>query len=212
MPDLFLDLLDDDETQSRETRVLNEAEALTALRTAEITGTGLIPWGSNYSFAVALEIPDGSTHLGIYKPRAGEAPLHDFPGGTLYKREIASFLLCQWLGWRLVPPTIESDGPHGIGSLQIYIEPTREIEDPESIWGVPTLANEQMVLFDHLANNADRKLAHCLLDANGDVWGIDHGLTFNEEPKLRTVMWQFNGEPIAEVFAPDLERDRPGFR
>ncbi len=211
MPDLFLDLLDDDETRARETRVLSEEEALVALKGSQITGTGLIPWGSNYSFAVALELPDGPTHLGIYKPRAGEAPLHDFPSGTLYKREIASFVLCQWIGWRLVPPTIEADGPHGIGSLQIYIEPAREIEDPESLWGVQTIANERMVLFDHLTNNADRKLAHCLLDANGDAWGIDHGLTFNEVPKLRTVMWQFNGEPISQTLAPDLQRIVTGF-
>ena len=199
MPDLFLDLLDDDETQSRETRVLTEDDALTALRTAEITGTGLIPWGSNYSFAVALEMPDGSTHLGIYKPRAGEAPLHDFPGRHPLQtgNRVASYF-ASGSGGVWCRRRSKADGPHGIGSLQIYIEPAREIEDPESIWGVPTLANERMVLFDHLTNNADRKLAHCLLDANGDVWGIDHGLTFNEVPKLRTVMWQFNGEPISQ--------------
>jgi len=182
---------------------LSEQEALAFMEQAEITAASLIPWGSNYTFAVALEGENGA-YLAIYKPRAGEAPLHDFRQGTLYKREVAAYRLSRWLGWDIVPPTIARTGPHGIGSLQIYVEPDDDIENPEEFWGDRRLANEQLVLFDHIANNADRKLSHCLLDVTGKVWGIDHGLTFNDAPKLRTVMWQFSGVPISEELRSDL--------
>ena len=175
------------------------------LESAEITAAKLIPWGSNYSFAVALTDPDGMEQLAIYKPRSGEAPLHDFRSGTLFRREVAAYRLSRRLGWGIVPPTVIRRGPHGTGSLQLYVQPMTEIDDPHELWGDTCVENERFVLFDHIANNADRKLSHCLLDATGHRWGIDHGLTFNEVPKLRTVMWQFAGEPIAEGLRGDLE-------
>jgi len=207
MPDLFLELLDDG-SAGITPPPLSEQEAIELLLDSEITASKLIPWGSNYSFAVALDSPGGREHLAIYKPRAGEAPLYDFPDGTLFLREVASYHLSKLLCWDIVPPTVVRDGPHGIGSVQLYVEPMTESEswDPRRFWGDCTVDIERLVLFDHIANNADRKLAHCLRDVQGKVWGIDHGLTFNEVPKLRTALWQFVGADIAPELRSDLAR------
>lgn len=175
--------------------------AITLLTRAEISGETLVPWGSNYTFAVALQ-PDGADQIeqfGIYKPKRGERPLWDFPRETLYLREWASWLLAKALGWDIVPPTVVRGGPYGIGSLQLYLAPASEEPDEEQVldfWGQTTPVMEQIALFDLIANNADRKLAHLLRDQHGRIRGIDHGLTFNIAPKLRTVLWQFAGERI----------------
>ncbi len=205
MPDLFLELRSRDGQSGQTPPLLDDDDALRLLESAEITAAKLIPWGSNYSFAVALSAPDGIEHLGIYKPRSGEAPLHDFRSGTLFRREVAAYRVSKRLGWRLVPPTVIRQGPHGTGSLQLYIQPATEIDDLHRFWGEICAENERFVLFDHIANNADRKLTHCLLDTTGHRWGIDHGLTFNEVPKLRTVMWQFAGLSISDSLHTDLE-------
>lgn len=197
MPDLFLELRNEGGDDGVTPAPLDEQEALELLRTAEFSGSRLIPWGSNYSFAVALEGQDGRTQLAIYKPKAGEAPLYDFPDGTLYLRELAAYLFSRWAGWDVVPPTVIRDGPHGAGSVQLYVEPDADQSDREDFWGSRRPDVERLVLFDHVVNNADRKISHCLRDPQGKVWGIDHGLTFNREPKLRTVLWQFVGEPVA---------------
>ncbi len=208
VPELFLQLREPDDSVGATPAPLGEDEALILLESAEFIATQLIPWGSNYSFAVAMLDSDGREQLAIYKPRSGEAPLYDFPAGSLYKREVAAYRLSRLLGWRLVPPTIIRTGPHGVGSLQLYIEPARESEDwdPQRFWSTGVEAIERLVLFDHVTNNADRKLGHCLRDALGHVWGIDHGLTFNEVPKLRTVLWQFVGEPVSPRLLADLAR------
>ncbi len=209
MPDLFLDLHRDkgeDPAAPDTSRLLTGAEERDLLRTARFTETKLIPWGSNYSFAVALQSSSGADHLAIYKPRRGEAPLHDFPDGTLYLREHAAFLLSEALDWNIVPTTVVRDGPHGIGSLQRYIEPMPGTDEDHHFWGACAPDVERLVLFDHVANNADRKIGHCLRDRNGKVWGIDHGLTFNRYPKLRTVLWQFVGSSISPSLLSDLRR------
>lgn len=205
MPDLFLELRSPNDSPGQTPPSLSEAETLALLENAEFTAAKLIPWGSNYSFAVALMDPNGIEQLAVYKPRSGEAPLHDFRGGTLFRREVAAYRLSKRLGWGIVPPTVIRSGPHGTGSLQIYVQPAAEVEDPHNFWGDTCLDNERLVLFDHITNNADRKLSHCLLDPAGKRWGIDHGLTFNEAPKLRTVMWQFAGMPIADRLRADLD-------
>lgn len=206
MPDLFLELRSQSDETGQTPPVLGEADALLLLETAEFTAAKLIPWGSNYSFAVALLDANGMEQLAIYKPRSGEAPLHDFRSGTLFRREVASYRLSSRLGWGMVPPTVIRQGPHGTGSLQLYVQPAAEVDDPHELWGDLCLENERIVLFDHISNNADRKLTHCLLDVAGKRWGIDHGLTFNEAPKLRTVMWQFGGMPISDPLRADLAR------
>ena len=206
MPDLFLELRDESGADEQSPAPLPEEDALALLREADITASRLIPWGSNYSFAVALEAADGRSQLAIYKPRAGEAPLYDFPDGTLYRRELAAYLFSRWAGWDLVPPTVARDGPQGVGSVQLYVQPEADRPDRNLFWGSRDPAVERLVLFDHLVNNADRKISHCLRDRAGKVWGIDHGLTFNREPKLRTVLWQFVGDPISAPLRDELQR------
>jgi hypothetical protein len=206
MPDLHLRLQDDDETLVLAQDDLSEDDALRLLAEAEITAASLVPWGSNYTFAVALEsgMADEPERLAIYKPRRGERPLWDFPVGTLSLRERASYLLSKRLGWHLVPPTVLREGPHGMGSVQLYIAPHPDYEDDHRFWGQRRIEIERMALFDLVANNADRKLAHCLVSTSGRLWGIDHGLTFNVESKLRTVLWQYNDLPIDPALLTDL--------
>lgn len=163
-----------------------------------------LPSGSNDTFAVALA--DGQHHgLAIYKPRRGEMPLWDFPDGTLYRREYAAFLLSRLLGWDFIPSTVVRDGPHGIGTVQRYVEP---VASYRSLGGEHDAALWRIAVFDLVANNADRKAAHCFKARDGRVWGIDHGLTFHTVPKLRTVLWEFCRRPIPQPLLDDLARLR----
>lgn len=174
------------------------------LEQAEIVGCKGLPWGSNYTYAVALAAADAGQVLAIYKPRRGEVPLWDFPDGTLYRRERAAYLASKLLGWQFIPPTVIRDGPYGIGSVQLYIEP-----DPRASFDRYRAEHEaalQMIaVFDCLTNNADRKAGHFLLGRHDRrLWGIDHGLTFNAAPKLRTVIWEYCDEPIPDHLLGDL--------
>ena len=213
MPDLNLQLRDQETGEIIPQQELGEEEALRLLAESEITAAELVPWGSNHTFAVVLEAEDHPGHLAIYKPASGERPLHDFRYGTLHNRELASYVLSRALGWDLVPPTVVRDGPYGIGSVQIYVPSQPQFMEDEEFWGARTIEVERMVLFDHLANNADRKITHCLVSTSGKVIGIDHGLTFHHHPKLRTVLWQFVGRPISEELLGELRAlalDVPG--
>jgi uncharacterized repeat protein (TIGR03843 family) len=159
-------------------------------------------WSSNYSFLV--NVRDGELEcLAVYKPQRGERPLWDFARGTLCLREYAAFVVSQALGWGLVPPTVLRKGPHGLGSLQFYVD-----TDPEehffSLRDEHPTEFRRVALFDLLTNNADRKSGHCLRDHNGHIWCIDHGLTFNAQPKLRTVIWDYAGQPIPADLLNDL--------
>jgi hypothetical protein len=175
-----------------------------------IEGIELIPWGSNYTFAALVVGEDGARCYGVYKPRRGEVPLRDFPNGTLYKREVAAYRLSRHLGWEMIPPTVvREEGPHGVGSLQLYVEPRAGANGQyERLRESHRCDLQRMAVFDVLANNADRKGGHCLLDVRGHVWGIDHGLTFHNVPKLRTVIWDFCGEPIPAVLLDELRELR----
>ena len=164
-----------------------------------------MPWSSNATFLVALDL-DGDRCQGIYKPHRGERPLWDFPDG-LYVREVAAFAVSAALGWGLVPETIlRDDAPFGPGSLQRFVE-------ADFAQHYFTLVKDQvwhdqlrrMAVFDLLVNNADRKSGHCLV-ADDHLWGIDHGLCFHVEPKLRTVIWDFGGTPIPEALRADAAR------
>ena len=186
---------------------------LEALTSSPIELTGQFVAGSNYTFLVTLG--SGAQPLeAVYKPLRGEMPLWDFPEESLAGREAAAFILSEALGWNLVPPTvIREDGPFGRGSLQLFIP-----HDPRrNYFSMETKEKERLrpaAVFDVLANNADRKGSHILLDADGHLWLIDHGLCFHAKPKLRTVIWDFRGEPIpADLLAgienllPALEND-----
>ena len=173
------------------------------LQTGEVKAPALLPEGSNYAFLVTLEDGSGASCEAVYKPRAGERPLWDFPSGTLYKREYATYLVSKALGWPSVPPTVIRDGPHGVGSFQLFVDTL-----PEANYF--TLLDDhvdefrRIALFDCLVNNADRKAGHCLLGRDGRIWNIDHGLTFHPTFKLRTVIWDFRGQPIPEHMLADL--------
>lgn len=153
---------------------------------------GLLPGSSNYTFLARLG--DAGT-LVVYKPRRGESPLWDFPSGTLCQRETAAYLVCTAAGWSYVPPTVLRDGPHGIGMVQQFIE-----HDPKyhALNLMPEHDTElkEIALFDLVINNADRKGGHVLRDADRRLWAIDHGVCFHVEPKLRTVLWDYIGDPI----------------
>jgi uncharacterized repeat protein (TIGR03843 family) len=184
---------------------ISDKDALRLLECGELQEThGLIPWSSNYTFLIALAV-DGLEALAVYKPRRGERPLWDFPDGTLCQRECAAFLISQALGWELVPPTILRDGPHGVGSVQFYVS-----HDPDENYFTFGSKYEQQLrqiaLFDTIINNADRKGGHCLLDVQGHIWAIDHGVCFHTQPKLRTVIWDFEGKAIPRDLMADLER------
>lgn len=180
-------------------------EALCTLPVVELKG--LFRRSSNYTFLVQLCDDRGGPPLrAVYKPAQGESPLWDFPTGTLYQREVAAYCLARHLGWPRVPPTVvREDAPHGVGALQLFVE-----ADPERHYlatnGEPAETWIEVALFDVLINNADRKSGHCLTDPQGQVWVIDHGLTFHAEPKLRTVIWDFAGWKVPGRLRPDLER------
>lgn len=164
------------------------------IRHGEIVSHDLTLQGSNYTFLVNIEM-EGRESLAIYKPRDGEAPLWDFPSGTLYKREYAAYLLSQILGWDIIPFTIIRDGPYGIGSVQQFVD-----HDPKQNYYTlqEGCADQLRVIacFDLVANSTDRKANHLLQGNGGKIWSIDHGLTFHEEMKVRTVIWDFCSEPI----------------
>lgn len=168
---------------------------------------GVFRRSSNYTFLAELcDETSGERLLAVYKPARGESPLWDFPAGTLYRREVAAYRLARFLGWPRVPPTvIRADAPHGVGALQMFVE-----SEPRRHYlacrGEASATWLQVAVFDLIANNADRKSGHCLFDAQGQVWVIDHGLTFHVEPKLRTVIWEFAGRPLPPSLRPDLER------
>ena len=168
-----------------------------------ITGIGLHPGGSNYVFVVRLADGDEEVY-GIYKPAAGERPLRDFPYGTLHNRELSAYVVADVLGWPSVPPTVVREGPHGVGSVQLFI-------DADFTKHYFNLREERLddympiAMFDVLINNADRKGGACLLDADGQLWAVDHGLTFNPLARRRTVMFEFNGTPYSDDLLQSLD-------
>ncbi|MSQ06857.1 MAG: SCO1664 family protein [Dehalococcoidia bacterium] len=170
---------------------------LNLLLNGEIIASQLTPAGSNYTFLVKLCL-DSRTGMAIYKPREGEAPLWDFPWGTLYKREYAAYLFSQALGWDFIPLTVIRQGPHGVGSVQQFVEhdPRQNYYTLTALTPTQAPALQMVACFDLVANNTDRKAGHLLLDAQGKLWGIDHGLTFHADTKIRTVIWDFKGQAI----------------
>lgn len=170
---------------------------------------GQFTLGSNYTFYVTVTRGENSFQ-GVYKPQQGEQPLWDFPENTLAGREVAAYLLSEALGWEIVPYTIlREDGPLGPGSLQQYIDYDPNYHyfsfKPEDKDRLRVVA-----LFDHLTNNADRKGSHVFFEKRTrHLYAIDHGLCFNQEDKLRTVIWDFAGEPLPPELAAALEDLRP---
>ncbi len=203
---------------------------LDVLRDGTMVVEGRMPWSSNATFLVTLhpctspilldegkrdsesDTEEGLPPLapnairGIYKPGKGERPLWDFPNG-LFRREVAAYELSAWLGWDVIPRTVARAGEYGKGSVQTFIDADFAkhyftfLEDESWHHQLRTMAT-----FDVLANNADRKGGHVLLDGAGHLWGIDNGLCFHDEPKLRTVIWDFAGEAVPEALLADVTR------
>ena len=171
----------------------------------ELEILGLLPRSSNYTFLARATAADAEG-LVVYKPRRGEMPLWDFPEGTLCQREVAAFAVARALGWPDVPETVLRDGPEGEGSVQLFVE-----FDPAKHYF--TMAEERqdefrkVAAFDLIVNNADRKSGHCLCAVeDGRIFVVDHGVSFSVEPKLRTVIWEFAGEPIPADLREDARR------
>ncbi len=187
-----------------------EPEPLALLRTGEIEVKGRLPWSSNGTFLVdlCLEVADGDPERerAVYKPGAGERRLWDYPSG-LFRRERAVYLISEALGWGLVPETVLRDGPLGPGSLQRFVPADFKehyftlLERPEHHDALRAIG-----LFDLLVNNGDRKAGHCLLGHDGRLWAIDHGLCLHDEPKLRTVIWDFAGQAFPPERVADVRR------
>lgn len=179
------------------------------LLTEEIELQGLMPWSSNYTFLASVRQPEMDEGLlAIYKPCQGERPLWDFPDGALCWREFATYLISEALGWPRVPPTVlRKDGPHGAGTVQLFIEAEYEAHY-FNMRHIRSLTEDfrRIALFDLIVNNADRKGGHCLKDTNGQIWAIDHGLTFHADYKLRTVIWEFCDDAIPNPLLKDIER------
>lgn len=176
------------------------------LREGRIKARGLMPDCSNYTYLAHVRGDAGAETLAVYKPAPGETPLDDFPDGTLGKREVAAYVVSAALNWQVVPLTVyREDGPLGPGSLQQFI-----VADPREHYFslMPARATDfrTIAAFDVIVNNADRKSGHCLLDGDGHIWGVDNGLSFHSLPKLRTVIWEFAGEAVAENLREDARR------
>lgn len=187
-------------------RQMTVDQVLNLLVHGDIQTEGLLPWSSNYTFLATVSY-NGARSLVVYKPRGGERPLWDFPEGTLCLREVATFVVSQALGWSYVPPTVLRDGPHGTGSVQLYVDAHPE-EHYFTLQDRYIEDFQYLAAFDYVINNADRKSGHCLLGTDGRIWAVDHGVTFHTLPKLRTVIWEFAGQPIPDAILDDLEAFR----
>lgn len=188
---------------------MDKTEIFAALQFGTLHLEGQFIYGSNYTFMTACRYKR-KTLKTVYKPVRGERPLWDFPDQTLAHREVAAFLVSEALGWGLVPPTVfrQKGGPMGAGSIQLFIE-----HDPDLHYFNFVKEQKQhlpkVMLFDLLINNADRKAGHLLFNTAGDLFLIDHGLSFHVEDKLRTVVWDYAGEPIPGALLEDIIKTIP---
>lgn len=173
----------------------------TELEKGELDLVGRLVDASNATFLARL--PSGAQ--AIYKPTAGERPLHDFPDGTLASRERAAYLLSEATGWRIVPQTVLRDGPFGPGMVQAWID-VDEAVDVVALIMAPDQRLRRVAIFDALANNADRKGGHLLPIAGGHIHAVDHGVCFATEPKLRTMLWAWHGEALTAGELAVVER------
>ncbi|MFJ9177410.1 SCO1664 family protein [Streptomyces sp. NPDC102360] len=204
----------------------------------ELNVEGQIREASN-AVLVCTVAHEGREARCVYKPVRGERPLWDFPDGNLARREVAAYEVSEALGWGLVPPTVLRDGPYGEGMCQLWIDAPEELgdgaellalvdgEEPEEGWKAIGFAEvgegrtallvhaddarlRRLSVLDAVINNGDRKGGHLLVDAEGHLFGIDHGVTFNAEDKLRTLLWGWAGEPLTAEAMGALEALRVG--
>lgn len=205
--------------------VTPHAASAELLARGELTVRGRIREASNAALLCTVAL-DGREASCVYKPVAGERPLWDFPDGTLAGREVAAYEVSEATGWHLVPPTVLREGPYGEGMVQLWIEAQEEgpgtellalldAEEPGPGWkaiGFAEVGEDRTALLVHadderlrrlsvldaVINNADRKGGHLLPAPDGRLYGIDHGVTFHTENKLRTLLWGWAGEPLPQ--------------
>jgi uncharacterized repeat protein (TIGR03843 family) len=194
---------------------IDNTTALSLLRDGELTVVGRLLTASNATFFCLVSGPGGGDKViaasCVYKPIRGEAPLYDFPDGTLACREVGAHAVSEASGWDVVPPTVMRDGPFGEGMVQLWVE-VDESADIGELLSLDNQALRRMAVLDAVLNNADRKAGHLLPLPDGRVQGCDNGLSFAVEPKLRTVLWRWRGQPLSEEERAVLERLRGELR
>ncbi|WP_049573270.1 SCO1664 family protein [Nonomuraea sp. SBT364] len=187
---------------------MDEEETLKLLRDGRLEVAGRLVEATNMTLYCSVTLGSRSVAC-VYKPVRGERPLWDFPDGTLAAREVAAFEVSQATGWHVVPPTVYRDGPFGPGMCQLWIDTEREVDLMRLVRSRNPVVR-RMAVFDAVVNNADRKGGHLLPMPTGHVYGVDHGVCFAVEDKLRTVLWQWRGKPLAReavAVLAKLERD-----
>ncbi|MFI6896602.1 SCO1664 family protein [Streptomyces sp. NPDC050256] len=215
-------------------RRLSDDGLITLLGKGQLTVLGQVRGASNAVLYCSVAYEGEEAHC-VYKPVAGEQPLWDFPDGTLAQREVAAYEVSEVTGWGLVPPTVLRDGPYGQGMCQLWIEAAPQEEDapgllalvedeePGEGWKPVVLAEvaegrtallvhaddprlRRLAVLDAVINNGDRKGGHLLPAPDGRLYGIDHGVTFNADDKLRTLLWGWAGEPLPAEAVEVLDR------
>ena len=179
-----------------EPAVLELPDALRLLRHGALDVEGRLYDASNATLFCTVTL-DGVTAACVHKPVAGERPLWDFPDGTLAAREVAAYVVSEALGWDIVPPTVMRDGPFGVGMCQLWID----IDESVDIAALARSDHPQlrrMAVYDSVVNNADRKGGHLLPTLDGHLYGVDHGVCFSVDDKLRTVLWRWRGKQLTE--------------
>jgi uncharacterized repeat protein (TIGR03843 family) len=202
--------------------MLDLDDALVLITTGTLEIDGRLVDASNTTLLCRVSL-DGVSAACVYKPVRGERPLWDFPDGTLAGREIASYLVSQASGWNLVPPTVLRDGPLGAGMCQLWID-TEDVTSVVDVvptgavpagWrtvvrgldgtGQPVVVAHaddprlrRLAVLDAVLNNADRKGGHLLIDSTGSLYGVDHGICFHRQDKLRTLLWGWAGEALTD--------------
>ena len=191
---------------------MTDPSTLRGLREGKLEVLGRLPGSSNQALVVLVHHPDlAEPFHAVYKATVAERPLFDFPVGTLARREVAAFLVSEATGWGLVPSTVLRDGPYGVGMVQEWIHGDSSVDLVALVVGDhPRL--RRMAVFDAIVNNTDRKGGHLVPMPDGHVFGVDHGVTFSVEPKLRTVLWGWIGTPFEDDELAGLQRVRDGLR
>jgi uncharacterized repeat protein (TIGR03843 family) len=219
------------------TSVLPAEEALALVRNGALELEGRLVEASNISLRAVVSL-DGVEARCVYKPVRGERPLWDFPDGTLAGREVSAYLVSAASGWDLVPPTVLRDGPLGIGACQLWIDSAADREELIDFvparrvpvgWHTVASARDdegrryalahaddprlaRLAVLDAVINNADRKGAHVLSDVDGRLYGVDHGVCFHVDDKLRTVLWGWAGTPLPDEAVEMLSALRAALR
>ena len=181
----------------------DDDETLQLLRDGEIDLEGRLLDASNVTLVGAIRTDTLAAEC-VYKPVAGERPLWDFPDGTLAGREISAYLVSEATGWSIVPHTVLRDGPFGTGMVQLWMDGDPTVDLQHFVRrDLPAL--RRMAVFDAVVNNADRKGGHIIPTPDGHVYGVDHGICFSVDPKLRTLLWRWAGQPLPDEAVAVLE-------